>query len=129
MTNYSIATYSLRSFEETVEIVKSALKEEGFGVLTEIDVQSKMKEKLNKEMRPYLILGACHPSSAYKAIEIEEEIGLFLPCNCLIFEDTKGVVQVATIRPSLTVGITANPNLKKLAADVEVKLAKVISKV
>lgn len=129
MSNYSIATYSLRSFEETVEIVKSALKEEGFGVLTEIDVQSKMKEKLNKEMRPYLILGACHPSSAHKAIEIEEEIGLFLPCNCLIFEDTKGVVRVAAIRPSLTVGITANPNLKKLAADIEVKLAKVISKV
>jgi uncharacterized protein (DUF302 family) len=129
MTNYSIATYSLRSFEETIQVVKSALKEEGFGVLTEIDVRAKMKEKLGKEMRPYLILGTCHPSSAYKAIELEEEVGLFLPCNFLVFEDAKGAVHVSAIRPSLTVGITGNSNLKQLAVEVEAKLARVISKI
>ncbi len=129
MTNYSIATYSLRSFEETIQVVKSALKEEGFGVLTEIDVQAKMKDKLGKEMRPYLILGVCHPPSAYQAIELEEEVGLFLPCNLLIFEDAKGAVCVSAIRPSLTVGAIGNSNLEQLAIEVEAKLARVISKI
>ncbi|MEK9159287.1 MAG: DUF302 domain-containing protein [Patescibacteria group bacterium] len=129
MSSYSISTYSMKSFDETIELVKLALKEDGFGVLTEIDVRAKMKEKLDKEMRPYLILGACHPPSAFKALELEEEIGLFLPCNVIVYEDETGAVRVGAIRPSVAMSRVDNPNLKSLAETIEATLTRVISKI
>jgi uncharacterized protein (DUF302 family) len=119
----------MKSFDETIELVKLALKEDGFGVLTEIDVRAKMKEKLDKEMRPYLILGACHPPSAFKALELEEEIGLFLPCNVIVYEDETGAVRVGAIRPSVAMSRVDNPNLKSLAETIEATLTRVISKI
>lgn len=129
MTNYSISTYSMKPFDETVELVKTALKEEGFGVLTEIDVQAKMKEKLDEKMRPYLILGACHPPSAFKALGMEEEIGLFLPCNVIVYEDESGAVRVGAIRPSVALATINKPELKELAKNIEANLTRVISKI
>jgi len=119
----------MKPFDETVNLVKAALKEEGFGILTEIDVQAKMKEKLDKEMRPYLILGACHPPSAFKALELEEEIGLFLPCNVIVYEDETGAVRVGAIRPSVAMATIDNPDLNNLAKNIETILARVISKI
>ncbi len=118
-----------KSFNESVTAVKAALQEEGFGILSEIDVQAKMKQKLNKDMRPYLILGACHPPSAYKAINLETEIGLYLPCNVIIYEDEANVVHVGAVKPSSAMSMFGNPELNELAKNVESMLERVISKV
>lgn len=120
---------STKSFEETVLSVKAALKTEGFGVLTEIDAQAKMKEKLDKDMRPYLILGACHPASAYEAIQLEESIGLFLPCNVIIYENEEAKVMVEAVNPSMAMSMIDNPKLHELAKRIEAMLEKVISRV
>ena len=129
MKKYSISTFSMKSFDKTVEAVKAALKEEGFGILTEIDVQAKMKEKLDKNMRPYLILGACHPPSAYEAIKLEEEIGLFLPCNVVIYENEKGTINIGAIKPSVAMAVVDNISLAKIAGRIEAMLERVISKI
>lgn len=129
MSSYSISTYSMKSFDETIELVKLALKEEGFGVLTEIDVQAKMKEKLSKDMRPYLILGACHPPSAFKALELEQEIGLFLPCNVIVYEDETGAVRVGAVRPSVAMSMIEKPDLNDVAKNIEASLTRIISKI
>lgn len=129
MTNYSISITSMKSFDETVDLVKALLKEEGFGVLTEIDVQAKMKEKIGKDMRKYLILGACHPPSAFEAIQLEEEIGLFLPCNVVIYENEEGTVRVGAVKPSVAMSMIDNPKLADLAVKIEASLEKVISRI
>ena len=129
MNNYSISTQSMNSFNATVEAVKTALKEEGFGVLTEIDIQEKMKTKLDKDMRPYLILGACHPPSAFEAIQMEAEIGLFLPCNVIVYESEDGHIQVGAVRPSVAMAMIDNPGLGELAKRIETSLEKAINKI
>lgn len=127
MPSYSISKTSMKSFKETVEAVKAALKQEGFGILTEIDVQQKMKEKLDKEMDEYIILGACHPPSAYKAIQLEEQVGLFLPCNVIIYRSQKGGIMVGAIRPSIAMSMISNPDLNCVAKDVEESMERVLS--
>jgi len=86
-------------YETVIELVREALKKEGFGVLTEIDVKEKMKEKLGIDMRKYIILGACNPPNAYKAILAEENIGLMLPCNVIVYEKASKTV-LSVIRPT-----------------------------
>lgn len=114
------------TFNEGVEKVKDALKREGFGVLTEINVKETLKKKLNVDYQNYLILGACHPQSAYKALEEEKEIGLLLPCNVIVYEE-KGVVTVSAIKPTSAMGMVENKNIASLAQEVEAKLEKVIN--
>lgn len=86
MTTYGITTKITAPFDEAKQRVRAALKMKGFGVLTEIDVQAKMKEKIDKEMPQHLILGACNPPMAYKALTAEQDIGLLLPCNVILYE-------------------------------------------
>jgi uncharacterized protein (DUF302 family) len=126
--HYGISKKTSLPFEETVERVTTLLAEEGFGVLTKIDIQQKMKEKLGEEMSKYLILGACHPSSAYEAILSEIEIGLLLPCNVIIYEQ-EGVVFIAAIRPSVAMGFIDNPHIKQVAVNIEKSLEKIISRI
>lgn len=115
-------------YEKVIERAREALKKEGFGVLTEIDVKEKMKEKLGVDMRRYIILGACNPPNAYKAILAEENIGLMLPCNVIVYEkDSKTVLSV--IRPSVAMRIIENMELHKLAETVEGLLKKVFDAV
>jgi len=111
-------------FKRAIEMVTEELKKEGFGILTQIDVKEKFKEKLNIDFKKYVILGACNPPSAYKAIKAEETIGLMLPCNVIVYEkDDKTVVGI--IKPSTAMSMIENEKLKVVAQNVEEKLKKV----
>jgi uncharacterized protein (DUF302 family) len=113
-------------YEEAVEKVTAALKGEGFGVLTEIDVKATMKKKLDVEFRPYVILGACHPPLAHQALSIERQIGLLLPCNVIVYEDDDGRAVVSALNPMVALGVVDNPDLQSVAATVTNKLQRVI---
>jgi len=117
------------SFEEAVEKVTEELKKEGFGVLTEIDVKATLKKKLDKDFRPYLILGACNPPFAYQALTAEEQIGLMLPCNVIVYVDDENKVVVAAIDPIASMQAVQNPDLGEVANQVRTKLKKVIDNV
>ena len=125
MSSYGITKETGYSFEDAVQKTKESLTSQGFGVLTEIDVKQKMKEKIDKDMDQYLILGACHPRSAYEAIKAEQEIGLLLPCNVIVYEKN-GVVSVSSIKPSVGMAMVENGALKTIALEIEQKLLKVI---
>ncbi len=116
------------SFDEAVEKVRNALAAEGFGVLTEIDVKATLKKKLDVEFRPYKILGACHPESAYQALQAEDKIGLMLPCNVVVQEREPGQAEVSAIDPVASMAAVDNPNLAEVAEGVRKKLASVIEK-
>ena len=106
--------------------VREALAKEGFGVLTEIDVQAVLKKKLNIDRRPYLILGACNPSLSHRALEAEPPVGVFLPCNVDVFEGDDGATYVQTIRPVVMFGMVANPKLQPIAEEVDARLRRVL---
>ena len=110
-------------YETVLELVRETLKIEEFGILTEIDVREKMKEKLGIDMRKYIILGACYPPNAYKAILAEENIGLMLPCNVIVYEKGSKTV-LSIIRPMVAMQMIDNMELQKLAETVEEQLKK-----
>jgi uncharacterized protein (DUF302 family) len=112
-------------FDEVVGRVVEALKVEGFGVLTEIDVAATLKAKLGVEKRPYKILGACNPGLANQAIDAEADIGLLLPCNVLVREDEEGDIVVAFMDPVMVLGLVGRDELKGLGAEVRSKLERV----
>jgi uncharacterized protein (DUF302 family) len=114
-------------FEEAVETVTEELGKEGFGVLTEIDVQATLKEKLGEDMPPYRILGACNPPLAHQAVTAVPEIGLLLPCNVLVREDDEGKVHVSFMDPGSVLGLVDNPAVEPLAAQVKEKLERVLA--
>ena len=110
-------------YDEAVERVTEALSEEGFGVLTEIDVREKMREKLGEEFRRYVILGACAPELAYRALQEEDGIGLLLPCNVVVAEDDGGA-QAAYLRPRQMMGFAGNDALAPVAEEAEERLSR-----
>jgi uncharacterized protein (DUF302 family) len=117
-------------FEEALEKVEGELKKEGFGVLTEIDVKTTMKLKLDVDFRKYVILGACNPTFAYKALLAEMDIGLLLPCNVILYESDDGKTVVAAIDPVAAMGAVAdNPELEPLAHEVRERLIRAIDRV
>lgn len=121
---YGFSTPFHGSVEDAVSEVTAALKEEGFGVLTEIDVQATLKAKLGVERRPYHILGACNPALANRAIEHDPDIGLLLPCNVVVREDDDGV-KVLFIDPRAMLGVTGDDALNPIADDVRERLERV----
>ncbi|MEN6317727.1 MAG: DUF302 domain-containing protein [Syntrophaceae bacterium] len=123
MINYGFTKELNVPYETVIELAREALKKEGFGVLTEIDVKEKMKEKLGLDMQKYIILGACNPPNAYKAIIAEENIGLMLPCNVIVYEKG-GKTVLSVIRPAVAMQMIDNVELQKLAEAVEGKLKK-----
>ena len=116
------------TFEKTLKVVSEELKKEGFGILTEIDVKEKLREKLGIDFKRYLILGACNPSSAHRAILAEENIGLMLPCNVIVYEKGDKIV-VSIIRPTVAMQMIKNEELRKIAADTEAKLKRVFDSI
>lgn len=114
------------SFVEAVKKTKQKLAEVGFGVLTEIDIKEKILEKLGKRMENYLILGACHPESAFEAIKSEMEIGLLLPCNVLVYEKNNEVF-VSVINPEVALMLTENSSLEDLSRSIKKRLEEALS--
>jgi uncharacterized protein (DUF302 family) len=117
------------TFDEAVDAVTDSLMEQGFGILTEIDVQAKFKEKLGLAFRKYLILGACDPKSAYKALQAEDKIGVLLPCNVIVQETSAAQVEIAAMDPSAMMESIDNRALSELAKDVRDRLAAALDKV
>lgn len=124
--SYYFATKVDLPFDEAVEKAKAALKKEGFGVLTEIDVTATLKAKLGVDFRPYRILGACHPQSAHAALQAEDNIGLMLPCNVVVQEYGPGDVGVSAIDPVASMAAVENEGLAEVAAEVRRKLKAVV---
>ena len=116
------------TFEEAIDKVTKGLKDEGFGILTEIDVTATLKEKLDVNFKKYRILGACNPSYAYKALQAEDKIGTMLPCNVIVQEIEAGVIEVAAVNAMASMQAVENEKLKEVADEVTSMLEKVIKK-
>jgi uncharacterized protein (DUF302 family) len=124
ITDYAYRTVLTLPYEKAVEQVIVALKEEGFGVLTEIDVKATLKKKLDADFRRYTILGACNPPLAQKALQEELEIGLLLPCNVIVYESDGGSV-VSIVDPISMLGVVENPGLEPIAREAQSRLKRV----
>ena len=114
------------AFEAAIAKVTEELKKEGFGILTEIDVQATLKKKLDVEFRPYRILGACNPHFAYKAFQLEDHIGVLLPCNVIVQDRGPGKTEVSAVNPMSSMQSVQNPSLGDVAKEVTSRLRKVI---
>jgi uncharacterized protein (DUF302 family) len=115
------------NFDQAIELVTEALKTEGFGILSEIDIQQKLKEKLDVDFRKYKILGACNPKSAHKALLQEDKIGTMLPCNVIVQEIDENQVEVAAVDPAASMMAVDNEQLAGIAVDIKAKLERVIA--
>lgn len=127
--SYYISTTFDGSFEDAIQKVTDELKEEGFGVLTEIDVKETLKKKLDVDFKKYKILGACNPNFAHKALTVEDKIGAMLPCNVIVEEHENGSVEVSAVDPLSSMQAVDNEKLKPIAAEVRDTLEKVIKRV
>ncbi len=127
MSYYFNKTISL-PFDQAVERVKAELKKDGFGVLTEIDVQRTLKEKIGVDFRPYRILGACNAPYAYKALQAEDKIGTMLPCSVIVQELGPGRVEVAAVDPLASMAAVQNPDLGAVGLEVRDKLRSVVER-
>ena len=128
MQYYSSKQLDNISFDEAIQKVTEALKEEGFGVLTEIDVKETFKKKLDIDFKPYRILGACNPQFAYKALQAEDKIGTMLPCNVIVQQTEAGSIEVAVVDPVASMLAVDNEGLAGIAGEVRDKLKEVLKK-
>ena len=128
MKYYFQKTLFHTDFNDAIQKVKEGLKKEGFGVLSEIDVQNTLKEKLGVNFRRYTILGACNPPFAYEALQAELHIGAMLPCNVVIMENTDGKISVFAIEPLASMMAVGNSKLNTVAKKIQTKLEKVVDR-
>jgi uncharacterized protein (DUF302 family) len=128
MISYGFVKEVNAPFDQVLERLPGLLEKHGFGVISKIDLGQKLREKLGIEFRKYVILGACNPPSAFKALTAEENIGLMLPCNVIVYEK-EGRTTVATIRPSAMMKTIGNSALTEIAEDIEEKLKRVIESI
>lgn len=131
MDTTTVADYGMRTrldmpYEQAIEAVTAALKTEGFGVLTQIDVKDTLKQKINAEFRRYIILGACNPHLAHRAFTTELEIGLLLPCNVIVYEDGDGSI-VSIVDPIAMLGVGLNPDLASVGEEASARLRRVLA--
>ena len=125
-TEYGFRTTLNVPYEEAIEKTTAALKEEGFGILTEIDVKATLKKKLDADFRRYIILGACNPKLAYQALQNELEIGLLLPCNVIVYETDEGQSVISIVDPLSMLGVVENPKLDPIAQEARTRLQRLI---
>jgi uncharacterized protein (DUF302 family) len=125
---YTLTGSTTLSFADAVARVRETLQDEGFGVLTEIDVQATLRAKLGEEVEPYLILGACNPPYAHQALGIEPELGALLPCNVVVSE-REGTTHVFAVDPAAMLGIVGNSALEPVAAEISAKVERALHKV
>lgn len=129
-TQYGIGTAITMSYTEALEHTKAALAAEGFGVLSEIDIAATLKKKLGVEFRPYVILGACNPPLAHRALSAERDIGLLLPCNVIVYAaDEPGRSVVSAMDPVEALQLTGNADIRSIAEDVRGRLVRVLEAV
>ena len=124
--SYYFSKIVSEDFDKAIEKVTEKLKEEGFGILTEIDVKATLKKKLDVDFKKYKILGACNPPFAYKALQAEDKIGIMLPCNVVVEENNDGKVEVSAVDPIASMQAVRNESLGSVAEEVRNKLKKVI---
>ncbi len=123
---YYFSTVVREDFPAVIAKTTDALKKEGFGIITTIDMQHTLKEKLGVEFKKYTILGACNPGFAHKAIQVEEKVGTMLPCNVLVIDKENGTTEVAAVHPLASMMAIGNTDLQPLAAEITEKLKRVI---
>jgi len=124
---YGVGTTMAAPYRDAVEKTRAALQEQGFGVLTEIDVQKTMKEKLDADFRPYVILGACNPALAHQALQADLGVGLLLPCNVIVYDNGDGTSSVEALDPEAALGIVGdNPAITTVARDAKARLQRVV---
>ena len=125
--SYYFSTILNTTYEEAIDMATEALQKEGFGVLTTIDIKEKLKEKLGVDFRRYIILGACSPAHAYKALLAEDKVGTMLPCNVIVQETEDNKIEVAAVNPIESMKAIDNPGLGEVAMDVQARLKRVIA--
>ena len=125
MSAYGFNVKVKGNMEQVVKKVIDALQTEGFGVLTEIDVQATLKKKLNIDRKPYRILGACNPSYAHQALDAEPDIGLLLPCNVVVREEENGTIDVGFMDPEAVLGLVKSDTVRNIGKEVRTKLERV----
>ena len=123
---FHISKFVKYGFDEAVSRARDELQKEGFGVLTEIDARATLKEKLDVEFRDYLILGACNPPFAHRALEADDKIGVLLPCNVVIQKHEDGRVEVSAMDPAVMSQATGNSNLDEIAGEVAARIRRVM---
>lgn len=124
--SYYIATTLQASFEEAIDRTETALKEEGFGIISRVDIQEALKTKIGVDFRPYTILGACNPALAHEALKLEDKVGTMLPCNVVVQAREDGSSEVAAIDPVASMQAIENPQLVEAATEVRQRLSRVI---
>jgi uncharacterized protein (DUF302 family) len=131
MVGTSVSTYGFGctvhgGFDEVIKRTTEALKQEGFGVLTTIDVTATLKNKIGVDFKPYVILGACNPNLSYRALQAEEELGLLLPCNVIVYDNGDGTSRVSVMDPMQMMGFVQNPALDEIAAEADSRLRRAV---
>lgn len=127
MSYYKAATLQM-PFDEAIERTEAALREEGFGIISRIDIQDALKTKIGVDFRPYTILGACNPSLAYEALKIEDKVGTMLPCNVVVQQKSADETEVAAIDPVASMQAIDSPELARAAREVQSRLFKVVDR-
>jgi len=125
-SNYGFRSSVDLPFETAVEKVTATLKDQGFGVLTEIDVRKTLREKLDKDFRRYVILGACNPSLAYRALSTELDVGLLLPCNVVVYESDEGGTEISIVDPVAMMSVVQGPELAAVAKEAAERLRRAL---
>ncbi|MFN2395756.1 MAG: DUF302 domain-containing protein [Bacteroidales bacterium] len=126
MSYYFSTILKKTTYEQAIELATAELQKEGFGVLTQINVKETLKKKIDVDFRPYIILGACNPHFAHKALLAEDKLGAFLPCNVVVEQHDDGTVEVSAVDPHAMMASVTNPKLEELAGEVREKMQKVI---
>lgn len=126
-STYGFGTTIPVAYTQAIPLVVDALKTEGFGVLTEIDVKATMKKKLDVDVQPYIILGACNPKLAYQGLQAEPELGLLLPCNVIVYDNGDDTSTVSIVDPVQMLGVVENPALQPVADEANSRLRRVIA--